>query len=61
MTSEERTGGWMLTGPEGRIKVSLLGPDDPASPSLEANLTSSPSPEVNLTSSLSPEANLTLS
>ena len=49
LTSEERTGGWMLAGPEGRIKVSLLGPDDPASPSLEANSTSSPSPEANLT------------
>ena len=49
LTAEERTGGWMLAGPEGRIKVSLLGPDDPASPSLEANLTSSPSPEANLT------------
>lgn len=41
LTRDERTGGWMLTGPEGRIKVSLLGPDDPASPSLEANSTSS--------------------
>ena len=40
LAREERTGGWMLAGPEGRIKVSLLGPDDPASPSLEANLTS---------------------
>ena len=36
----ERTGGWMFTGPEGRIKVSLLGPDDPASPNLESNGTS---------------------
>ncbi|CAF9938350.1 MAG: hypothetical protein ALECFALPRED_007613 [Alectoria fallacina] len=25
----DRTAGWMLTGPEERIKVSLLGPDDP--------------------------------
>ena len=41
MTSQERTGGWMLAGPENRIKVSLLGPDDPPSPSLEGNLTSS--------------------
>ena len=40
LAREERTGGWMLAGPEGRIKVSLLGPDDPASPSLEGNLTS---------------------
>lgn len=39
-TTEERTGGWMLAGPEGRIKVSLLGPDDGPSPSLEANSTS---------------------
>lgn len=28
---EEKTGGWMLMGPEDRIKVSLLGPDDPIS------------------------------
>lgn len=25
---EDRTAGWMLMGPEDRIKVSLLGPDD---------------------------------
>ena len=39
LAREERTGGWMLAGPEGRIRVSLLGPDDPASPPIEANLT----------------------
>ena len=39
LSTEEKTGGWMLAGPEGRIKVSLLGPDDPVSPSLEANVT----------------------
>lgn len=26
---EERVAGWMVMGPEERIKVSLLGPDDP--------------------------------
>lgn len=26
--TEDRTAGWMLMGPEDRIKVSLLGPDD---------------------------------
>lgn len=31
MTSSEgwRVAGWMVMGPEERIKVSLLGPDDP--------------------------------
>lgn len=27
-SQEDRTGGWLLMGPEERIKVSLLGPDD---------------------------------
>ncbi|KAL9126296.1 MAG: hypothetical protein Q9175_007941, partial [Cornicularia normoerica] len=26
----DRTGGWLLMGPEEKIKVSLLGPDDSA-------------------------------
>ena len=39
LARDERTGGWMLAGPEGRIKVSLLGPDDPSSPPIETNLT----------------------
>lgn len=32
----ERTGGWMITGPDGKIKVSLLGPKDPDIPHLLA-------------------------
>ena len=28
----ELTGGWMLMGPSNKIKVSLLGPKDPAIP-----------------------------
>ena len=31
-SKHERTGGWMLAGPEGKIKVSLLGPNDPDIP-----------------------------
>lgn len=30
----DRTAGWMVMGPEERIKVSLLGPDDPYVPHL---------------------------
>ena len=36
-SSDERTGGWMITGPGGTIKVSLLGPKDPDIPHLLAN------------------------
>ena len=35
--ADERTGGWMITGPDGKIKVSLLGPKDPDIPHLLAN------------------------
>lgn len=38
--TNERTGGWMITGPDGKIKVSLLGPKDPDIPHLLANETS---------------------
>ena len=32
VSQKERTGGWMLTGPDGLIKVSLVGVDDPNVP-----------------------------
>ena len=32
---EERVAGWMVMGPEEKIKVSLLGPNDPIPPGVE--------------------------
>ena len=31
----ERTAGWMIMGPQEKIKVSLLGPDDPIPPGVK--------------------------